>query len=239
LLTCGGRLWLHIEAKKQQANGAIMTVKRLAMAAAATLLFTFCMASSCNMEERMTRKAEDLTDGLMEAALDFNRMIAWRYFDEAALAVVPEHKADFFMAAQTVYSRVHMEGYKVTFAQVNPLPIPRIRGEVQPPPKDAPKPITPPSLALQDRKEKSESELDEYKKVPKIWYGMVLVRYQNLNVAPSSRVSSPLIRQYWYWYEDPGVWLVDPEIDQLLDFDGKKPPTATPTPGAPPVVPTP
>jgi hypothetical protein len=216
-----------------------MTVKRLAIAAVATLVFVFCMASSCNMEERMTRKAGDLTDDLMESALDFNRMIAWRYFDDAALSVVPEHKADFLMATQTIYSRVHMEGYKVTFAQVSPVPIPRVRGEVQPPPKDAVKPATPPSLALQDRKTKGDSELDNFEKVPKIWYGMVLVRYQNLNVAPSSRVSSPLIRQYWYWYEDPGVWLVDPEIDQLLDFGRGKPPTATPTPRAQPVVPTP
>lgn len=197
--------------------------------------------AACNVNRRMQRKSEDLSEDLMKAALDFNRMIAWRYFDEASSVVIPEQQANFMMTAEAIYARVHMEGFKVNLAQVSHEPFPRLHGEVPPPTKPKPehKVDTPPSLAAQAEKKKKGGAEEPIKKMPKVWYGMVLVRFINVNVAPSSTVRSPLLRQYWYWYEDPGAWLVDPDIEQLLEPNrrGAKTPTHDAKPE--PLVPTP
>ncbi len=205
-------------------------------------LVSLCFTFSCATDQRIKRKGEDLQEELMKEAVDFNRMIAWRYFDEASQKVIPERQADFLVAAETIYARVHMEGYKVTYTMVSPNPFPRQRGEVVMPPPEKEKPDTPSSLSKQVDKDKKKSDAEKRKKIPKAWYGLVLVRYLNLNVAPSANVRSPLIRQHWYYYPEPGVWLVDPEIEQLIDL-GRRPAekakSADKSSAPPPIVPTP
>ncbi|MDP8225631.1 MAG: hypothetical protein P9L99_19890 [Candidatus Lernaella stagnicola] len=208
-----------------------------------TLVLALFFLFSCHAENRILRKQENLQEELMKAALDFNRMVAWRYYDEAVQMVIPERQPEFMMAAEQVYARVHMESYKVTYAAVSAKSFPYMPGEVAAPEPGGDRPETPVSLQVPDKEKQKAADAVKRKHVPKVWYGLVLVRFVNLNVAPSSSVRSPLIRQYWYWYEDADTWMVDPDIGQLLNLG--KPPAAdrpqdkrAPQPAAP-VVPAP
>jgi hypothetical protein len=191
------------------------------------------LSSTCNVESRMQEKSQDLTEELMTAAIDFNRMITWRYFDEASAMVVPRSRADFLLAAEQIYNTVRMEGYKITLVQVSDQPFPRIRGEIAPPPPAKRPEVEAPQRIDEtpaDAKPKEKGPEQPKKKMPKVWYGLALVRFINLTVTPHNQVRSPMIRQYWFWREEDETWMVDPEIDQLLEL--AKPQAAAP--GAPP-----
>lgn len=184
-------------------------------------LVAMLLVAACSVDKRVRRKTETLSEDLMNTSLEFNRLIAWRYFDDASAMVLPAARADFLVSAESVYARVHMEGYKIALVQISPDPFPKIRGAVKVPPKpERPAveiPPTPEEIKAREAKEKAAAEEQKFKEMPKHWYGLVLVRYINLTVVPSNQVSSPLIRQYWYWDENSETWLVDPEIDQLID----------------------
>jgi len=207
--------------------------RRLLLIVALIVVACVSLAASCNVDRRMIKKAEDLQEELCKLADDFNRMIAWRYYDEAGLMVAPELRADFLMQAEHIYARVSMEGYKISLCQVSPNPFPRQRGEVmpgpRPPRRDEATPTPEPTPEETSPTPKPE--------MPKKWYGLVLVRYINLSVAPSNAVRSPLIRQYWYWEND--VWVVDPEIEQLLELNRPPQPQADARPSEQPIVPAP
>jgi len=211
----------------------------------ALVLACLLIFAACNTERRVRKKGEELQEELTKAATDFNRMIAWRYYDDASTMVIPESKADFLMQAEAVNARVNMESYKVTLVQVSSLPFPRVRGEVKHEPK--PKEDIPPSIAAQKTKAENPPETPPAKtenenrlEMPKVWYGLVLVRYENLIIAPHHTVRSPLIRQYWYYTDEVDTWLVDPEIEQLLGlYEPEASPAPEKAPATKPVVPTP
>jgi hypothetical protein len=146
--------------------------------------------------------------------------------------VVPEKRADFLMHTDQVYARANMEGYKVSLCQVSPQPFPRVRGAVQPAPRST-EPETPTPVPTPTPRPENVSPTPK-PTMPENWYGLVLVRYLSLTIAPSNKVSSPMLRQYWYLRGD--VWYVDPDLDQLFELDQPQPEQ----PAAPrPVVPAP
>lgn len=194
----------------------------------------FAMAASCDIERRVLKKATELQEELCKQANDYNRLIAWRYYDEASQMVLPERRADFLMEAEMVANRVKMEGFKVALCQVTTAPPPRLRGEITPTPMPVPTPMPEPVPAGEETPPEPTPELV----MPDEWYGIALVRYVHLSVAPSNTVSSPLLRQYWVCRDD--VWYVDPDLRQLLEITqpGTRPPAPTPQPMAP-VIPGP
>jgi hypothetical protein len=189
------------------------------------------VVAACNLDERIRKRGEDLTEELTDAAVDFNRMITWRYFDDAVGSVIPDSRANFLMWSEQVYQRVHMEGYKVTLVQVATEPFPRVRGEVAPPPSskkaEGEQPFSFDEPPKDAKPEKGAVKSQKNQKMPKTWYGLVLVRFVNLTVVPYNKVRSPLLRQYWYYRESEKVWRVDPDIDQLLELGN---PDAAPPP---------
>jgi hypothetical protein len=168
------------------------------------------LAASCGMERRIIKKMQDLQEDLCVQADEFNRMIAWGYYDDASLMVVPERRADFLMQAEKVAARVKMESYKVTLCEVSSAPFPRVRGDVTPTPEPAPTPVATPRPAPEETTPMATPKLE----MPKAWYGRVIVRYINLVVVPSNAVRSPLLRQYWVARDD--TWFVDPDLSELL-----------------------
>lgn len=174
------------------------------------------LAASCNIDRRIADKMEDIQEDLWKSAGEFNRLVAWRYYDEASAMVVADNRADFLMEVELLRSHVSMEGYKISLVQVSSTPFPRLRGEVI----HQPKPIKPPEATPTPTPEptpepEATPKKEEKLKMPQKFYAMVLVRYVNMSIRPSNRVSSPLLRQYWVWEND--VWMVDPDIAQLMD----------------------
>jgi hypothetical protein len=221
---------------------------RIIRAWIAVALFVAAAAGGCSLDNRLREKSQDLTEDLLNQATDFNRMITWRYFDDAVPMVVPQSRQYFMSAVEKINEKVHMEGYKIVIVQVSDRPIPRVRGEaadITPPKK--PQIEMPPPEEDENAPKKTElkPQTSTRKTMPKIWYGLVLVRFINLTVTPHRVVRSPLIRQYWYWNDQSETWMVDPEIEQLLEMgqppEGPQPPAPTgPTPPTEkPIVPTP
>lgn len=227
-----------------------MTCKSKTLRLATLLLVILLTTAACTSERSIRKKGELLQEELIKASTDFNRMISWRYYDDASTMVVPESKADFLMQAEAVNQQVNMEGFRITLVQVSSLPFPRVRGEVKHEPK--PKEDIPPSIAASiaaqeaktekqpDTSPAAKAEKEKSLEMPKIWYGLVLVRYENLIIAPHHTVRSPLMRQYWYYTEEIGAWLVDPEIEQLLGlYEPEEAPAPEKAPTAKPLVPKP
>jgi len=191
----------------------------------------WALGASCNIEQRIFKKQSDLTEELCKSADEFNRMIAWGYYDDASVMVLPEKKADFLMHAEVVYRNIKMEGYKVALCQVSPVPLLKIKGQItMPEPTPEPTPAPPPQMEENEMIKKPEPK-NKNLKMPKQWYGMVLVRFINLTVAPTNKVNSPLIRQYWECRDDQ--WMVDPDLGDLMTLGQPpeaKPPAKTPEP---------
>ncbi len=168
---------------------------------------------ACSVENRIIKKAKDLQEELCKEASDFNRMVAWGYWDEAAQMVVPDRRGEFLMQAEKVATHLKMEGYKIAMCQVSSFPYPRVRGEVTPTPTPVPTPTPTPTPRPPADQAPSPTPKPE---MPKVWYGLVLVRYINVSVVPSNAVRSPLLRQYWVWKDD--YWMVDPDLTDLTQL---------------------
>jgi hypothetical protein len=213
---------------------------RSAAALLAALLALTAGAAACAIDQRIREKSQDLSGDLMEKAVDFNRMIAWQYFDAAAAVVVPQSRGNFLMTAESFNQRVHIESFTVVLTEVSEHPFTRLRGQVPEIQHEKKPQIEPPptedEVAAAARKAQATPEPSKAKTMPKNWYGLVLVRYVNLSILPHTQVRSPLLRQYWYWNDTDETWMVDPEIEQLLDLDKSE---AAPPLGEKPLAPSP
>jgi len=174
--------------------------------------------------KRLAEKQSDILEELQEHAAAFNRMIVWGDFDGASVAVVPEKRIEFLEIAQDVMARIRIENFSIPLCKVGIEPfsrddkIPKADSIIPtpppltPPPDSSPREATPRS-DVPEEKAKEVSPKERYK-IPKVFYGLALVRYINMTVAPSVSVSTKLIKQHWVYVD--GVWYCDADLSELL-----------------------
>jgi len=175
-------------------------------------------------DKRINKKQKELLEELKTYSASYNRMIIWGDFDGASAAVVPEKRVDFLEQSQHVASMVRIEDFTIPLCQVSTVPFPREekdeeKGERETEATPVPTPAPPPVETVgpeSDQDKTPEPEVKpEKKKMPKIFYGMALVRYINMTVNPSVTVRNRLIRQYWIYLD--GVWYCDADLEEMLE----------------------
>ena len=73
-----------------------MALRRPALLALVLVAALSLMGSSCK-DKRETRKVQEISSSLCEAANDFNRLIVWQNYRAASLMVVPSKRIDFLV----------------------------------------------------------------------------------------------------------------------------------------------
>ncbi len=204
---------------------------RLALIILVIIAACALMGSSCH-KKRETKKLQEYSDELHEIVTDFNKLIVWRGYTPASMAVVPSKRLDFLMDAEKYGGNLHIENYNVVLCQVTVDPPVRDLGlpestdalsvhedivKTDNTPDKAEATRDPKSDEAGDDVEKDEAgdvtEKDEVAektkdvKQPKIYYGTALVRYINRSVLPSMSVDTKLIKQYWINVD--GAWFCD------------------------------
>ena len=193
--------------------------------AAATMVLGGCASA---MKNRIEKKHKELSTELCEVATDFTRRLVWKDFDGAGMLVVPEKQVPFFEKADQVASKLSIEDFKLALCQVSMAPF--ARDEDLPEPGDDPidEPIKPPAAVVSQTPEGVETNPSAAKapvpdktiekqklKMPKVFYGVALVRLINVTVAPSTTVQNKLMKQYWIWTNDH--WMCDMDVEELLE----------------------
>ena len=197
----------------------------IALAVASTML---CCLVSCNpkirFDKRWAKKSGELSESLNLAATDFNSTISWKNYDNAANGVLPETRVEFLEKAEQVGPILNIEDFKIATAVVSLTPFERDdeegdkdedREEATPEPTPEPK-VTEGEAAAGDSATPEVEDPDKYK-MPKIFYGFVMVRYVNMNVLPSTSVHNKLIKQYWVYFEKEQVWYCDIDLEELVE----------------------
>ena len=195
------------------------------------ILFTYSFMACGVSEQRVKKKTKELLEELQEHAHDYNRRIAWEDYDAASEAVLPEKRIQFLEQAQDIAARVKIENFSMPLCQVSLNPIPRDKDiDLKPsesstlkptkepvqtvPPVD--KTVDEPEDSRTKKKVKKEKKKKKvYDKMPKVFYGVALVRYINVTVLPSVSVRNRLIRQYWVYTGE--VWYCDADLTELLE----------------------
>ena len=176
-------------------------------------------------DRRLAKKQKDVMADLQTYAESYNRMIVWGDYDGASQAVILEKRVDFLEQAQHVAEKVRIEDFAIPLCQVSPVPYPREKKEKG---KAGPESEKPPVVETPAEKETPAAELPKpedqtkleeqkpvKKKMPKVFYGVALVRYINMTVAPSVSVRNRLVKQYWVYVED--TWYCDADLEELLE----------------------
>lgn len=195
-------------------------------------LLVFSFLAGCNenyYNKRLAEKQSELLEELQTHANAYNRMIVWGDYDGASMAVVSEKRISFLETSQEMMARVRIENFSIPLCQVAVVPFPRddsipgedkkkdeekkkyepLPGGIEPEPtgeiKDEAKTPDPPD---------TPEEKAKNKKLPKVFYGVALVRYINMTVSPSVSVRTRLIKQHWVYVD--GAWFCDADLDELL-----------------------
>lgn len=191
-------------------------------------------------EKRLIKKQKEILEELQKYSAAYNRMIVWGDYDGASMAVVPEKRISFLEQAQQVAARVRIENFSIPLCQVGTEPFPQdkdltgLTGEVKSKaaglkhPKqmpDEPDRAVPPPVETVPVPEKptvagdpADTEKDKKakkKKLPKVFYGVALVRYINMTVSPSATVRTRLVKQHWVYVD--GTWMCDSDLGELLE----------------------
>ena len=201
-----------------------------------------CIFAGCNVEKRIQKKSDELNEELCEIAHEFNRLIVWKGFDTAAMVVIPEKRMDFIEKAERVSSRLQIENFRVALCQTGLQPFPREKSTPDIPGQTPVVPLLPgqdlpenPAISsksagthladgepikavpeLDDKEaDKENKDKKEKMKMPKVFYGMTLVRFQNMTIYPSNSVRSPVVKQYWVNID--GNWYCDIDLEDLLN----------------------
>ena len=193
------------------------------------LVFVFLAGSqgAC-YEKQLMKKQRYLLEELQEHASAFNRMIVWGDYDGASIGVIPEKRIDFLEQSQEVAARIKIENFSIPLCQVGSVPFPRdleISPEVLNQPGSAPVQQAPGSEAglpadavvppVVEPVPEGQQAKAEKKKMPKVFYGVALVRFINMTVSPSVSVHTRLIKQYWIYTDN--TWFCDADLQQLLE----------------------
>ena len=197
----------------------------------AAVLLTIFIAVSLGCTEtfyarRLADKQKDLLEEFQEHASAYNRMIVWGDYDGASAAVVSEKRIEFLETAQDASARIRIENFTIPLCKVGTVPFPRDdtiptaggAGSIGHLTADDAErdqtPVTPTPIPAPDANEKVISSKEKYK-IPKVFYGVALVRYINITVAPSVSVKTRLIKQHWVYID--GAWYCDADLAELLN----------------------
>jgi hypothetical protein len=187
------------------------------------LIAAFAMVSAgceATTQKRIAKKHTELSEELCDVASDFGRRLIWKDYDGAGLLMVPEKKVSFLEKAEYVASKLSIEDYKVALCQVSSIPFERADQDTDYASDPDVPPVMTPSGEVQIAKPEEEPELAEGEekpklKMPKVFYGVVLMRLINVSVMPSNRVQNKLIKLYWVWTND--VWMCDLDLEDLIE----------------------
>jgi hypothetical protein len=190
-----------------------------------TLVALVLAVGGCN-EKQLAKKQKELLEQLQKHAHAYNRMIVWVDFDGASAAVVPEKRIEFLEKSQEVAGRIRIEDFTMPLTQVSTRPFPRDesipgqKAKEEAAKKYAPlDPTARPEVTPVEPAPETPAQIEQpVKKVkfvmPKVFYGVVLVRYINMTVKPSVTVRTRLIKQHWVYFNES--WHCDADLDELL-----------------------
>jgi hypothetical protein len=191
------------------------------------VVLLFSVSCAGQFEKRLAKKQQDLLEEMQEHVNAYNRMIVWGDYDGASMAVVPEKRIEFLEQSQNVAARVNIENYTVPLCQVGIVPFPRdesIPGKEDDAEPKTPTTLTPPAEGgvpapkpqeTPPPPEEGKKKKKEKKKMPKVFYGVALVRYINMTVAPSVTVRTKLIKQHWVYVDE--TWYCDADLQELME----------------------
>lgn len=193
------------------------------VAAIAVILSFLC---GCD-DRRLKKKHREIGAELMEAASRFNKFIVWKNFDKAMEMVVPEKQMEFLEKTEHFGSMVHIEDFSVALCQTALEPFPREDDKDKA--EDGGEEITPPEPEIEKPEKEKEKDTDRaegegkdkekkdfnWGRLPKVYYGLALVRYINMTIMPSASVQTRLIKQHWVYVEK--TWYCDFDIEEILE----------------------
>ncbi|MCB1153993.1 MAG: hypothetical protein H6684_04020 [Deltaproteobacteria bacterium] len=98
-----------------------MALRRPALLALVLVAALSLMGSSCK-DKRETRKVQEISSSLCEAANDFNRLIVWQNYRAASLMVVPSKRIDFLVEGESHVGNLSIENFSIVICQAQKTP---------------------------------------------------------------------------------------------------------------------
>jgi len=171
---------------------------------------------------KQIKKEKELNEELCEIADDFNKMIVWKAFDKGSLVVLPEKKLLFLNEAEKVRDKISIENYQIALCQILDNPPVRKQKPREPVPgmediMTTPSPTPPKEIAGRDMSPQAIKKAAKKKNKPEVYYGLVLVRFNNQTTMPSVKVVTRLVKEYWIYNVKLKVWYIDSDLSDLFE----------------------